>query len=375
MIYLDNGATSFPKPPTVYEAIEAYIKYCGGSAGRGAHRKTREAMEIATRCRCLAAELMGVKNPEEIIFVKNATEGLNTIIKGMVKRGDKVVVSPLEHNAVIRPLTELGAVISVLPLNDRGETATEYLEGLDEDVSLVVLNHVSNVSGAVCDIQNAARLCNEAGVPLVVDCSQSAGHILTDAEMLGVSVVAPGHKGLLGPQGTGIMYLHKIKPQALCFGGTGSSSESFYQPDILPDYYESGTLNMMGISGLLKGIEYVKSNFSSIAEKEMELTSLLREGLGNMNRVKIVAPNLQEYGAVVSFTVDRAEPSDIAYLLDAKYDIAVRSGLHCAPCAHKAYGTLNGGTVRISPGPFNTPREIKTTLDAVNSIINHGAGL
>ncbi len=375
MIYLDNSATSFPKPPKVAEAVESYMRHGGGSAGRAAHRKAREAMETATLCRIAAAKLIGAENPEEIIFIKNATEGLNTIIRGMVKRNSKVTVSPLEHNSVMRPLYASGASISVLPLNEKGETQVEQLEGLDEDTELVVLNHISNVSGAICDIYRAADICKKAGVPLLVDCSQSAGHIPIDIRKLGASVVFPGHKGVLGPQGTGIMYLNEIFPEALSFGGTGSDSENMYQPRQLPDYYESGTLNMPGISGLLRGIEYVNENSKAIHEKEAELTSLLREGLGNMKRVKLVAPELSKWGSVVSFTADRAEPSHIAYLLDEKYDIAVRSGLHCAPLAHKAYGTLQSGAVRISPGPFNTHREIKLTLDAINTILNHGVDI
>ncbi len=369
MIYLDNGATSYPKPVSVYEAVEKYMRYGGGSAGRAAHKKAREAMETATLCRIKAAELIGAENPEDIFFVKNATEGLNIILKDMVKAGSRVTVSPLEHNSVMRPLTEAGAEINVLPLTENGTTQVELLEDIPENTSLVVLNHISNVSGAVCNIYRAAELCHRADVPLVVDCSQSAGHFPINVKKLGASVVFPGHKGLFGPQGTGIVYLHKIKPKALCFGGTGSDSESFVQPDILPDYYESGTLNMVGISGLLKGIEYVNANFDAIAEKERELTTLLREELMNMNRIKVVAPKLLEYGAVVSFTADRIDPSEIALLLDERFDIAVRSGLHCAPAAHRAYGTLKGGTVRLSPGPFNTHRDIRATIDAIYSII------
>lgn len=375
MIYLDNSATSFPKPTSVYEAVERYMHYGGGSAGRAAHKKAREAMEAATLCRIKAAELIGAENPENIVFVKNATEGLNIILRGMLKRGDRVTVSPLEHNSVMRPLTDIGATITVLPITEEGTTAVEQLADIDGDTALVVLNHVSNVSGAICDIERAAELCHRAGVPLVVDCSQSVGHIPVNVKKLGASVVFPGHKGILGPQGTGIMYLHKIKPRALCFGGTGSDSESFVQPEILPDYYESGTLNTAGISGLLKGIEYVGANFNAIYEKEKELTQILREGLLNMKRVRLVAPKLSEYGAVVSFTAERTEPSEIAFLLDDRFEIASRSGLHCAPAAHKAYGTLHGGTVRLSPGPFNTHREIMITLDAVNTLLNHGVGI
>ncbi len=371
MIYLDNGATSYPKPASVYEAVENYMRYGGGSAGRAAHKKARDAMETATLCRIKAAQLIGAENPENIIFVKNATEGLNIILQGMVKRGSRVTVSPLEHNSVMRPLTEAGAEINVLPLTEKGTTQVELLADMPENTSLVVLNHISNVSGAVSDIYRAGVLCREAGVPLVVDCSQSAGHFPLDVKRLGASVVFPGHKGLLGPQGTGIVYLHKIKPRAICYGGTGTDSESFVQPEILPDYYESGTLNMVGISGLLKGIEYVTANFDAIAEKERELTTILREGLMNMNRIKVVAPELNEYGAVVSFTADRIDPSEIALLLDERFDIAVRSGLHCAPAAHRAYGTMKNGTVRLSPGPFNTHREIKATLDAVYSLIKY----
>ena len=370
MIYLDNGATSFPKPPEVTSAVEHYMRYCGASAGRSAHKRAREAMEIATSCRLAVAELINAENPEDIIFVKNATEGLNIIIRGILHRGDKVTVSPLEHNSVMRPLYASCAEISVLPLTADGRTDVEYLEGIDEDTALVVINHVSNVSGALNDIYRAGEICQKLGIPLLADCSQSAGHFPIDVQRLQGSVVFPGHKGLLGPQGTGVMYVHHdISPVALCYGGTGSDSENMHQPRTMPDYYESGTLNLMGIAGLLTGVEYVTGHFAEIEEKEKEFSHMLREGLGNMKRVRLIAPDLHSYGAVISFTADHMQPSEIALLLDEKYDIAVRSGLHCAPAAHKAYGTLSSGAVRLTPGCFNTQRDISVALDAINNIL------
>ena len=372
MIYLDNGATSFPKPPSVYGAVNRYMRFVGGGAGRSSHKKAREAMEIVTECRAAVAELINVGSPEKIIFTKNATEGLNIIIGGLIKKGDKVVVSPYEHNSGMRPLYEAGAEINILPLDEKGCADVEKISDAASDTAFVIINHVSNVSGAVSDIYRASEICREKNIPLVIDCSQSAGHFDIDVERLCASVVFPGHKGLLGPQGTGVMYLCGISPRPLCFGGTGSSSESMEQPLILPDYYESGTLNVYGIAGLLSGVEFIKEKggAAEMARHETELAKMLREGLLNMKKVSLVAPKLESFGSVVSFTAENMQPSEIAMLLDENYDIACRSGLHCSPSAHTAYGTMPQGTVRLTPGFFNTKNEIKLTLDAVNTIIN-----
>ena len=370
-IYLDNGATSFPKPPPVYKAVEDYMRSIGGGAGRSAHKKAREAMEIATLCRVEIAELINADNPEEIIFTKNATAGLNIIIKGCVKDGDKVTVSPYEHNSVMRPLYAMGADINVLPLDEEGKANISALSEIDADTGLVIINHISNVSGAVSDIYLASDICEKKKIPLLIDCSQSIGHFDIDVKRLHASLAFPGHKGLLGPQGTGAVYLCGIKPKPLCYGGTGSDSESMSQPVTLPDYYESGTLNLYGIAGLLKGVQYVKAHREKeILRAETELTSMLREGLMNMKNVKVTAPDLKNFGAVVSFSAKNMQPSEIAAVLDEKYDIACRSGLHCSPAAHSAYGTMPQGTVRLTPGCFNTVNDIKITLDAVNKIIN-----
>ncbi|MDP4117818.1 MAG: aminotransferase class V-fold PLP-dependent enzyme [Bacillota bacterium] len=372
MIYLDNGATSFPKPPAVYDGVNYYIRYCGASAGRSAHKKAREAMEIALECRIALADFINADNPESIVFTKNATEGLNIMIRGMVKDGDKVIVSPLEHNSVMRPLYASNAEISVLPLNEDGTSDMDALKNMLNGTKFVIINHVSNVSGAINDVYKAGNICAEAGIPLLIDCSQSMGHFEVNVKKLKASVAFPGHKGLLGPQGTGGMYLHNILPQALCFGGTGSDSESMIQPTTMPDYYESGTINLVGIAGLSKGIAFINSEGQqNIMEKEYELTSILREGLGNMNGVHLLCPLLKDYGEAVSFTADSIDPSEIALILDEKYDIAVRSGLHCAPAAHNAYGTIKSGTVRLTPGYFNTKKEMKIALNAINNIVNH----
>ena len=372
MIYLDNSATSFPKPPSVHSAVENYMTSVGASAGRSSHKRAKTAMDIAFACRSKVAELIGASSPEKIIFTKNATEGINIIINGVVSPGDKVTVSGLEHNAVMRPLETLKATVDILPSTNNGTADVEKLNSISNDTKLVILNHVSNVSGAVNDVYRAGEICYEKNIPLLIDCSQSAGHFEIDVKKLGASVVFPGHKGVFGPPGTGVMYLHSIMPKALIFGGTGSDSESISQPLILPDYYESGTLNMVGIAGLLKGVEFVLGiGIEEIHKTEFALTKTLRDGLKNMKNITVWPQNLDDYGSVISFTSPLAEPSEIAYLLDKRYDIAVRSGLHCAPFAHKTYGTFPGGTVRLSPGYFNTPHEIQLTLDAINDIVNH----
>ncbi len=372
MIYLDNSATSFPKPPAVYEAAAHYMLDIGASAGRSSHKRAKNAMDIAFNCRNMVAKLINATSPEEIIFTKNATEGLNIIINGLVGYGDKVTVSPVEHNAVMRPLNSLNATINILPQTAHGTTDIEKLRDISADTKLVILNHVSNVSGEITDVYRAGEICKEKNIPLLIDCSQSAGHFDIDVKKLNASVVFPGHKGVFAPPGTGVMYLHSIMPKALIFGGTGSDSESISQPLILPDYYESGTLNMVGIAGLLKGVEFILTiGLEEIRKKEISLTKILRDGLKNMKNINLCAENLKNFGSVISFTSPNMEPSEIAYLLDKTYDIAVRSGLHCAPYAHKTYGTFPGGTVRLSPGYFNTPLEMQLTLDAINEIVNH----
>ena len=372
MIYLDNGATAFPKPPAVYSAVEHYMQSIGASAGRSSHKRAKIAMDIAFKCRSSVAELINASSPEEIIFTKNATEGINIILTGMVSPGDKVTVSGLEHNAVTRPLASVNASIDILPSTKFGTADIEKLNHIPCDTKLVIINHVSNVSGAINDVYRAGEICKQKNIPLLIDCSQSAGHFEIDVKKMNASVVFPGHKGVFAPPGTGIMYLHSIMPKALIFGGTGSDSESISQPLILPDYYESGTLNMVGIAGLLEGVKFILSTgVEEIRKKEFMLTKTLRDGLKNMKNINVIPENLENFGSVISFTSPFLEPSEIAYLLDDRYDIAVRSGLHCAPFAHKTYGTFPGGTVRLSPGYFNTPHEMQLTLDAINDIVNH----
>ena len=372
MIYLDNSATSFPKPPAVYEAVTHYMLNIGASAGRSSHKRAKNAMDIAFNCRNSIAKLINAPSPEEILFTKNATEGLNIIIKGIVSPGDKVTVSGMEHNAVMRPLASLNAIIDTLPTTALGTSDIEKLKNMPENTKLVIINHVSNVSGAINDVYRAGEICKQKNVPLLIDCSQSAGHFEIDVKKLNASVVFPGHKGIFAPPGTGIMYLHSIMPPPLIFGGTGSDSESIYQPLIFPDYYESGTLNMVGIAGLLAGVDFILSTgIEEIRQKEYSLTKTLRDGLKNMKNINVIPENLETFGSVISFSSPNMEPSEIAYLLDKRYDIAVRSGLHCAPFAHKTYGTFPGGTVRLSPGYFNTPHEMQLTLDAINDIVNH----
>ena len=366
MIYLDSAATTFQKPPTVARAMTEALSTMG-SPGRGGHPLAMRAADTAFRCRSELAVLFNMKEPERVVFTTNATHGLNIAIKSLLPRGGRVVVSGYEHNAVTRPLAALGADISAAdaPPFDR-ETAVAAFERLIvPGIDAVICNHVSNVFGCIQPIEAVAELCRDRGVPLIVDASQSAGILPLDMERLGAAFIAmPGHKGLYGPQGTGILLCGGDGlPAALLEGGTGSISLSQEMPDFLPDRLEAGTHNMPGIAGLLAGVRFVRRRGTDrILRHEQMLTRRTAELLRTLPAVEVfAAPEGKQQAGVLSFRVRGRDPELIGEAL-AERGIAVRAGLHCAPLAHRSGGTLEPGTVRVSFSAFNTSAEVRQFL-------------
>lgn len=373
MIYLDSAATTFQKPPTVARAMTEALSTMG-SPGRGGHPLAMRAADTAFRCRSELAVLFNMKEPERVVFTTNATHGLNIAIKSLLPRGGRVVVSGYEHNAVTRPLAALGADISApdAPPFDR-ETAVAAFERLIvPGIDAVICNHVSNVFGCIQPIEAVAELCRDRGVPLIVDASQSAGILPLDMERLGAAFIAmPGHKGLYGPQGTGILLCGGDGlPAALLEGGTGSISLSQEMPDFLPDRLEAGTHNMPGIAGLLAGVRFVRRRGTDrILRHEQMLTRRTAELLRTLPAVEVfAAPEGKQQAGVLSFRVRGRDPELIGEAL-AERGIAVRAGLHCAPLAHRSAGTLNTGTVRVSFSAFNAPGDCEGLYYALREAI------
>ena len=373
MIYLDSAATTFQKPPTVARAMTEALSTMS-SPGRGGHPLAMRAADTAFQCRSELAALFNMKEPERVVFTTNATHGLNIAIKSLVPRGGRVVVSGYEHNAVTRPLAALGADISAAdaPPFDR-ETAVAAFERLIvPGIDAVICNHVSNVFGCIQPIEAVAELCRDRGVPLIVDASQSAGCLPLSLRQLGAAFIAmPGHKGLYGPQGTGVLLCGKDVPvRTLLEGGTGSISLSQEMPDLLPDRLEAGTHNMPGIAGLLAGVRFVRRRGTDrILRHEQMLTRRTAELLRTLPAVEVfAAPEGKQQAGVLSFRVRGRDPELIGEAL-AERGIAVRAGLHCAPLAHRSAGTLNTGTVRVSFSAFNAPGDCEGLYYALREAI------
>lgn len=373
MIYLDSAATTFQKPPAVAAAMQRALATMS-SPGRGGHPAAMRAAETAFDCRSELAELFSLSNPEQVVFTMNATHGLNIAIKSLVPPGGNVVVSGYEHNAVTRPLMALGAGISVAsgPLFDP-ETITAAFDRLvTPDTDAVICNHISNVFGFILPIEDIAAICRRRKVPLVIDASQSAGVLPLDMTALGAAFIAmPGHKGLYGPQGTGVLLCGEGVPvRTLLEGGTGSLSIQQEMPDFLPDRLEAGTHNMPGIAGLLEGVRYVKRRgMDAICLRERQLTLLLAEGLRTIPGLRVYAmPGLRQQAGVLSVV---PETKDVEILGEelAERGIAVRAGIHCAPFAHRTAGTLETGTVRLSVSDLNTPAEVYQTLEVFRGLL------
>ncbi len=379
-VYLDNAATSFPKPEAVYTVIDHYQRHVGAAVGRGAYHQAIEAQGVVDRCRKRAAELLGAESRDRIIFTFNGTDSLNVALHGLLGPGDHVVTSVLEHNSVLRPLNELAdrfgvEITAVAPRASGQIEPADVREALRPNTKLVALIHTSNVTGTVQPIADVGGIARSAGVLFLVDAAQSAGHWPIDLANLPVDILAcPGHKGLLGPLGTGLLYLRPgVEGRLRSFrqGGTGSVSENERQPETLPDKYEPGNHNTPGLYGLEAGLAFLQERgLEGVSKHEHDLTTRLLEGLSGLPRLRVFGHVRGVPGTgVVSLTIEGFEPQVLAAILDESFHIQSRAGLHCAPGAHRWLGTLkSGGTLRLSVGAFTTAEEIDAAVAALSEI-------
>lgn len=375
MIYLDNAATTYPKPESVYQAMDDCMRNYGANPGRSGHKLALKAGRGIYNTRELVCKLFNIDNPMRVTFTRNATESLNLAIKGVLNSGDHVITTSMEHNSVIRPVMGLqnkNITNTIVDCDSRGNISIDDLEAaIKDNTKLIVISQASNVTGNIVDIQKIGSICRENDVVFLVDAAQSAGVLDIDVVRDNIDLLAfPGHKGLLGPQGTGGLYIKEgIDIMHMMEGGTGSKSEMLYQPTIVPDRYESGTPNTPGIIGLGAGVEYVLENIDTIRKHENEITQYMLEKLEKLDRITIYGNKRGvERSAVVSINIGEIDSSEVSYILDQGYSIAVRAGLHCAPLAHKTLGTIKQGTVRFSFGPFTTKLDVDQAINALEEI-------
>ena len=376
-LYLDNAASSHPKPEQVYQAAEDALRNIGANPGRSGHKLAIKASQKITRTRELLSRLFEIRDPNRIVFTANATEAINLGLKGLLNPGDHVITSSMEHNSVVRPLRFLetqGVELTFVHCTPFGQINTRTLKkAIRKNTRLIVLTHASNVTGGMMPIGEAADLAHKNGALLMVDAAQTAGLIPISVADIGIDLLAaPGHKGLMGPQGTGFLYIGPdISLRPLKEGGTGSQSESEIQPDLLPNRMESGTMNTPGIAGLGAGVEFLlHQGLESIRAREMSLGRMIWNTLKQNHKIQLYGPELEEdRTSNISFNIAGLNPSAAASIFDAAYDIALRAGLHCAALAHRTLNTLPEGTIRVSPGFFNTEKEIDFFLEATREIL------
>lgn len=377
MIYLDNAATTWPKPEGVYQAVVNFMREIGANPGRGGHRASVRAAKIIGDTRKKVSRLFNVKNTQRVIFTSNATHSINLALKGLLQPGDHVIATALEHNSTLRPLFKLlqkGVRVTIIPCSPQGfiDPALVKKEILPS-TRLICLNHASNVLGTLAPVQEVGSIAREKDIIFMLDAAQTAGIYSIDVEEMKIDLMAfPGHKSLLGPQGTGGLFVgERVRLDSLFEGGTGSASESFAQPDRLPDKLESGTPNTPGIAGLGAGIDFIlQEGMEKIRAHEQELTAYLLQGLKEFKEITVYGPgSVEQQAPLVAFNVKGKDSTDISYMLDKFYDIATRSGLHCAPLVHKALGTLEQGAVRASIGYFNTRGDIDGLLHGLAAIV------
>ena len=375
MIYLDNAATSFPKPPQVIRAMTDALQNFGANPGRGGHQLALQAARTVEKCREAAATLLGVPSPERVIFTRNCTESLNLAISGMLHKGDEVICSHGEHNAVMRPLERFVSrgdiTVKLLRPDAQGLLSPDTLRrAITAQTGLVIICHASNVTGVIQPVRELGAVCRERGIPFLVDAAQTAGILDVTLDSLNADMIAmPGHKGLMGPHGTGLLALREgIDPEPLILGGTGSASESVRQPELLPDRYESGTLNLPGIAGMLAGIEFVAPQREDIHRYEAGLNDRLRQQLAEIPGLTILGSEQAPRVGITAVVPDGGDSAALADALDAT-GVAVRGGLHCAPAMHSYLGTLRSGAVRFAPGPFTTERDIDDTAALVARLL------
>ena len=371
VIYLDNAATSFPKPRCTVEAMADALTVCGANPGRAGHRLSLEAGRIVEGCREDIAQMLGEPDATRVAFTANTTEALNMAIHGTVRSGDHVISTLIEHNSVLRPLSELSRAgtitLTLIPPDGAGIIRVQDVErAITPRTRLVAMTHMSNVLGVEQDVAAVGALCRRRGLLLLVDCAQTAGHLPLSPARWGCSMLAiPGHKGLLGPHGTGALWVcSRVQLAPLKQGGTGSASESMFQPRMMPDSLESGTLNLPGIAGLRAGMRHAIAHQQEAHEHAVDLCARLRDELLGIPGVRVYTP---QGASLLSFNIDGIGSQEVSTALDGM-NIAVRGGLHCAPGGHRFLGTLQTGAVRVSPGIYNTPQDAQALVAAVSQI-------
>ncbi len=378
MIYFDNGATTFPKPESVVRAINNALRYYGANPGRSGHKMSMKASEVMFDCRNNVARLFDVDTPEKVIFTQNCTVAVNTVIRGLLKSGDHVVISSLEHNAVVRPLEfmkKYGVEYSIadyIPYDDE-KTIENFRNAIKENTKLVICIHASNVFGVKLPVERISALCRIHGILFCLDAAQTAGVVPISLKNSCIDFLCTsGHKSLYGPMGTGLLVINTEQiPDSLFQGGTGSMSSERSQPEILPDKYESGTPNLVGIAGLNEGVKFVlNKSVDSIEKHEMTLAQLMYDRLERLNDVILYTrrPDINISVPVISFNIDGLDSEQTASILNKKYNIAVRAGLHCAPLAHEFFHTEKTGTVRAVASIFMDRRQVLYFTDAVADI-------
>ena len=379
-IYLDNAATSWPKPESVYCAVTHAMRELGAPAGRGTYAEATEVERLLREARRETANLLGAPDPQSVIFTANGTDSLNLAIHGMLRPGDHVVTSMAEHNSTLRPLRQAqehqAVTVTRVPCNGAGLVDPDDIRAaIQPHTRMVALVHVSNVTGAIQPVIEVGKIAADHEICYLVDAAQSLGHLPFDLTATQADLIAaPGHKGLLGPLGSGVLYIHPQRAAELMpirQGGTGTQSETDAQPDTLPDRFESGNHNVPSLLGLRAGIAYLTDRgVAAICDHEQQLAERLRQGLREIKGLRIYGPqNVQDRAGVISLQIDGYDPQELAMLLDSNHRIQARAGFHCAPLVHKQIGTdQHGGTLRLSVGALTTTAEIDTTVEAIGEI-------
>lgn len=380
-LYADNAATSFPKPPAVWEAMRCYAVQLGASAGRGAYREAVETGELLARCRRQLAKFLNAESPNQVIFTHNCSAALNQAIKGLLRSGDHVVTTTMEHNSVLRPLNSLMVERDISVDYVQADPRTGIVDpdavaaAIRPKTRLVAVVHASNVTGSLQPVAAIGAETRRRGVSFLVDAAQSAGHVSIDVREMGIDLLAvPGHKGLMGPLGTGALYLragleNDLSP--LIEGGTGSVSEHPIQPDFLPDKFESGSHNAIGIAGLSAALSWLESeSIGKLSQHDQSLCAAFIEAARGVDGLTVYGPmNPRHRVAVFSVRVEGFDAAELAAVLESDFEILTRPGIHCAPLAHRTIGTdTDGGTTRLSFGALNSVDDVHRCVDALSRL-------
>lgn len=370
MIYLDNAATSFPKPPSVYARVDEIMRSIGGNPGRASHRMAIEAARVVYSSREALSRLIGAKDSSRVAFTKNATEAVNIALKGLILPGDRVVTTTFEHNCVVKTLARLGesgVVVERISPDKDGILDPREAQRAVKGARMLCVTHASNVFGALEPIGELGEVCKKAGVIFMVDAAQSAGAIEVDVEAMNIDLLAgTGHKALFGLQGTGFLYAREgVEPRALIDGGTGAYEDGA----VMPERLEAGTMNTPGIGALGAGVEFIlNTGIDRIRRREVELVDAILTGLADIRGVRVIGPTSAfKRASLVAFTMEGVDPGQMGAILDSKYSIMVRTGTHCAPSAHEQAGTMPHGGIRVAPGFFTTDEEVEAFLRAIRA--------